>query len=297
LYWILSAAPACGQQLPLRYYGQAEGLKNLSVNALAQDRFGYLWAGTENGLFRFDGDRFLQVEIDDAADGAAQVNALLSDKNGRIWAGTDSGLYVRENGRFTEVRLDPRHALSTINTDKNLSFLPDGTLLVISNGKLYDVRARHGGWTASALFSDDRIRAIPDLAFAHSVLATIDGTIWLATRKSNRNALFRIRRDEVENFGAQAGLPDDYWSGLIEGPRGELWVRSINKLTRLPPVQQLDAATRPAQQRHLVHAAQRRRQHADRYGRRHRALRSGAQAFPADRRRQQGIERTMGCAR
>jgi diguanylate cyclase (GGDEF)-like protein len=235
LYWILSAAPACGQQLPLRYYGQAEGLKNLSVNALAQDRFGYLWAGTENGLFRFDGDRFRQVEIDAAADGAAQVNALLSDKDGRIWAGTDSGLYVRKNGRFTEVRVDPRHALSTANTDKNLSFLPDGTLLVISNGKLYDVRARHGGWTASAHFSDDRIRAIPDLAFVHSVLATRDGTIWLATRKSNRNLLFRIRREEVENFGAQAGLPNDYWSGLIEGPRGELWVRSINKLAYLAP--------------------------------------------------------------
>jgi hypothetical protein len=35
-----------------------EGLGNLNVNCIAQDRQGYLWVGTENGLYRYDGSQF-----------------------------------------------------------------------------------------------------------------------------------------------------------------------------------------------------------------------------------------------
>ena len=52
------AAPVRAQQYSFRYYGIEEGLTNLAVKVLFQDRTGFLWAGTENGLFRFDGQRF-----------------------------------------------------------------------------------------------------------------------------------------------------------------------------------------------------------------------------------------------
>jgi diguanylate cyclase (GGDEF)-like protein len=235
--WILSAAPAFGQQLPLRYYGRAEGLNNLSVAALAQDRDGYLWAGTENGLFRFDGDRFREIGIDGLAEGPLQVNALLAAADGRLWAGTDRGLHVRENGRFTEVRLDAQHSLPTYDTEGNLSPLPDGTLLVLSKDRLYDVRARAGGgWAVSPHFSERQLQANPDLASAHAVYATRGGAIWLATRNADgRNALFRIRGDKIERFGTDDGLTDDYWLGMLEGPDGEFWVRSVGTLRYLAP--------------------------------------------------------------
>ena len=43
------------QEYSFRYYGQEDGLTSLAVKVLYQDRTGFLWAGTENGLFRYDG--------------------------------------------------------------------------------------------------------------------------------------------------------------------------------------------------------------------------------------------------
>jgi len=54
------ATPAClGQQYSFSTI--ATGLGNLNVICIAQDRTGYLWVGTENGLYRFDGREFRAV--------------------------------------------------------------------------------------------------------------------------------------------------------------------------------------------------------------------------------------------
>jgi ligand-binding sensor domain-containing protein len=52
------ALPVKAQKYSFRYYGAEDGLTNLAVKVLLQDRTGFLWAGTENGVFRYDGQRF-----------------------------------------------------------------------------------------------------------------------------------------------------------------------------------------------------------------------------------------------
>jgi ligand-binding sensor domain-containing protein len=56
--WLALSASLQAQQYVFRAYRQAEGLKNLAVNALATDRTGFLWLGTENGVYRFLGSGF-----------------------------------------------------------------------------------------------------------------------------------------------------------------------------------------------------------------------------------------------
>src|SRR5579871_2628598 len=46
------ATGALAQGYSFRFYGAADGLQNLAVLSLAQDRAGYIWAGTEVGLYR-----------------------------------------------------------------------------------------------------------------------------------------------------------------------------------------------------------------------------------------------------
>jgi len=49
---------AWAQRYNFKFYGEEEGLKNLAVQAVLQDRAGFLWAGTQDGLYRYDGNRF-----------------------------------------------------------------------------------------------------------------------------------------------------------------------------------------------------------------------------------------------
>ena len=48
----------CAQEYSFRNFGGSEGLTNLAIRRIYQERTGFLWVSTENGIFRYDGDRF-----------------------------------------------------------------------------------------------------------------------------------------------------------------------------------------------------------------------------------------------
>ncbi len=50
----------------MRHWSSAEGLPSPSITALAKDPQGFLWVGTTNGLFRFDGRLFEEIPARDA---------------------------------------------------------------------------------------------------------------------------------------------------------------------------------------------------------------------------------------
>jgi hypothetical protein len=68
------------------------------VPTIAQDRAGFLWIATGDGLVRFDGYRFRPQERDSpdpAARNLGWIRALLAGRDGRLWIGTESdGLAV-----------------------------------------------------------------------------------------------------------------------------------------------------------------------------------------------------------
>src|SRR5437868_9155958 len=57
------------------------------VKALAQTRDGYLWVGTPDGLYRFDGVTFEHYEPPSSQFPAQNVNSLLSLPTGELWIG------------------------------------------------------------------------------------------------------------------------------------------------------------------------------------------------------------------
>ena len=84
-------------------------LSEARVWALAPGSQGFLWVGTESGLFRFHpaSNQLFRYGLhagDAARSGATHVRSLLTDKEGRLWVGTGDGLYRwREADRFEEL--------------------------------------------------------------------------------------------------------------------------------------------------------------------------------------------------
>jgi diguanylate cyclase (GGDEF)-like protein len=78
------------------------GLPQSTVDALARTRDGYLWVGTQDGLARFDGNRFEVFNVLNS-DGLSQshVRALAAARDGTLWIGTQSrGVVHVVNGKF-----------------------------------------------------------------------------------------------------------------------------------------------------------------------------------------------------
>lgn len=106
--------PLKAQRYNFKFYGQEEGLQNLAVQVVMQDRQGFLWVGTQNGLFRYDGSRFKAFTKDDGLPGV-RIESLQEAADGTLWVGTGTGLARRTGGGFETVSLgDDRAAAHAI---------------------------------------------------------------------------------------------------------------------------------------------------------------------------------------
>jgi len=81
---------------PSRALNTTDGLVNNAIQAIAQDRQGFLWLGTQDGLSRYDGSTFRTFRADARRPGTLVgnfVRAVAADPvRGGLWVGTGSGL-------------------------------------------------------------------------------------------------------------------------------------------------------------------------------------------------------------
>ena len=118
-----------------RTYGAAEGLSQLTVNAIVQDRHGFLWFGTQDGLNKFDAYGFsvFRHSLSDSLSLSDNyIWSLLEDPHGNLWIGTLSGglnCLPPEEQRFFHYAHDPANpqSLSSNNVTALLAD-SDGTL-------------------------------------------------------------------------------------------------------------------------------------------------------------------------
>ncbi len=96
-------APGAAQQYSFRHYGFAEGLQNLTILSLAQDGAGYIWAGSEGGLYRYDGSRFRLMAAAEGLPCTSEVHALHIAADGALWANTCGQIYRWDGKRFHSV--------------------------------------------------------------------------------------------------------------------------------------------------------------------------------------------------
>jgi diguanylate cyclase (GGDEF)-like protein len=116
-----------------RTFGSADGLPQNSVLALAQDRDGFLYAGTEHGLARYDGRDWRVLELP-AATRSYAVGALLATRDGALWIGTDSAGVWRAHGTRREAVALPVATSHTINA---LWEAPDGRVWIAAGDGLF----------------------------------------------------------------------------------------------------------------------------------------------------------------
>lgn len=73
-----------------------DGLTANYVKCIVQDRQGFMWFGTKNGLNRYDGSTIRHYDCTDPELGLGNnnIDALYCDENSNLWIGTDRGIYI-----------------------------------------------------------------------------------------------------------------------------------------------------------------------------------------------------------
>src|ERR1043166_492145 len=117
------------------------GLPQNTVQAIVQTQDGYLWAGTQEGLARFDGLNFTVFDKENTpAFKSNDIRFLIEDRQGRLWISTSYGLVCRQNGQFTSYTVNeglPDNSIGPIVEDSggNVWIGTAGGLTRFDNGK------------------------------------------------------------------------------------------------------------------------------------------------------------------
>jgi diguanylate cyclase (GGDEF)-like protein len=216
---ILTCGVLSAQEYSFRYFGLADGLTNLAVRQIYQDRAGFLWVSTENGIFRYDGERF---EAFGPAQGIpATSGAAFGDApDGSLLAGGDFGLYHLSGNRFEEISL-PAKAVSWaqgIQSDgKGHTFIgTDSGLIELSPA---------AGNQGKRQFEVLRFSRVPGTSGPEVAGVSVDGEIiWYGC------GLELCRKDlkGTTVLGRDSGLPAHVWLVIRKDREGNLWVRGKN---------------------------------------------------------------------
>jgi signal transduction histidine kinase/ligand-binding sensor domain-containing protein len=192
----------------------SEGFFKGEPRAIAQTPDGYLWLGTEFGLFRFDGIRRVPFEPTGVQLPSNNVRHLAVSRDGTLWIGTFKGLASWKGGVFTRYAEFAGNQVSTLFEDR------EGTLWVgtlgAPAGKLCGIRAGAVQCDADASRLGVGVLAISEYG----------GSIWV-------NAMTGLWR-------WTPGSPQLYWTqpigqgrALIEGDNGHLWIGTSEGIKQL----------------------------------------------------------------
>ncbi|MEX6686354.1 two-component regulator propeller domain-containing protein [Danxiaibacter flavus] len=112
------------QSFYFRHYQVEHGLSNNSVICSLQDKKGFMWFGTKDGLNRFDGYSFKifrNIPRDSLSIGSNFIHSLYEDKNENLWVGTDRGLfrYNPSSEDFNRIAHVPEMEVRDIVMDDN----------------------------------------------------------------------------------------------------------------------------------------------------------------------------------
>jgi signal transduction histidine kinase/ligand-binding sensor domain-containing protein len=216
------AATGTEPRYSFQHYGAESGLANSTILSLLQDNTGYLWVGTESGLYRYEGSLFRSFGAAEGLPCLAEVRGIVQAADGALWVVACNHLYRSAKGRFQLA------AAREIIVDSLQGLVSDGAggvLVGVSEGLLH---ASPG--------HDDRIHAgilplpYPLAGKAVRGLYRHEKTLWLGAEQ----ALWRWQESKLTRFAAADGLPAADWDAVRLTAAGDLWVRSV-KLTFCKP--------------------------------------------------------------
>lgn len=153
-----------------RHYQAEDGLSNSTVFTCLQDKKGFLWMGTKDGLNRFDGYTFKIFRNnpgDSLSIGSNWARTLFEDKSGTLYVGTNKGLYRYNDTAENFIPVNPSYGeVRDIKTDNS------GNLWYILNFTLYKYDIKN---------KIQRQYSLDFHAVATSVCVTSDNNVWVST--------------------------------------------------------------------------------------------------------------------
>lgn len=213
------------------------------VSCMLQDHIGFMWLGTSNGLYRYDGYELKAYQHDSEIASSLPDNyvySLYEDQQNRLWVGTDAGLSLldRKKGDFQTIPHRPRD-LTTLSDAAVLSIWENGNgeLWVGTRSGLNRIRFGDEGNEGSIRTFSYQIQQVEYTQGLSIQTIYLDskGDIWLGTG----SGLLKVSPDgaQIQAFTESSGAEQvGLVNSIYELDEGDLLVAGTAGLRILDPL-------------------------------------------------------------
>lgn len=227
------------QNIRFEHLSLEDGLSQSMVTSILQDRTGFLWIGTQDGLNRYDGYNFTVYKPDSTNPSSLSdrwITALAEDDDGYLWVGTRLGGLNRYNpvtGDFKRYPYSDEAGENEVSGSQITALLADkdGVWIGTENGlnllnpetnTVIHYRTSESATTLSsssisALFKDSH------------------GQLWVGTSNAGvnifdqKNNSFRAYRYDEDN---DSSLSNNWVRSIVEDKSGRIWIGTAKGLNR-----------------------------------------------------------------
>jgi len=167
--------------LKFQHFTSSKGLSQRSVMSILQDKKGYVWFGTRDGLNKFDGNKFVVYRHHSGDPNSLSNNyiqTMYQDSKGNLWIGTQNGLnkFNPEQNNFTQYKYSDSKISILSNIIWDIIQLNENTIWIATSNGIgqVDIEAKQisklKNETSNVNFLKNSTR---------NFLKTKDGNIWI----------------------------------------------------------------------------------------------------------------------
>lgn len=206
-------------------YQVNEGLSENAVTCILQDKKGFLWLGTKDGLNKFDGANFVAYrgQNNKGALGNNFIKSIAEAKNDKLYIGTDNGLYIMNLIDESFERLEHKLGLK-----KNI-MTSITSVIIDRKGMLWITTMFQGVFRYNPELNELRPVRLSDYDLTKTIVWSVfedkSGGIWIGSRvgllqyNNNRDIL-----EPVEGFTEYGNNSNKEILSIFEDVNGNLWL-------------------------------------------------------------------------
>ena len=225
-----TAASPLNTSLRFEQISLEDGLSQSVAYTVLQDKFGFLWIGTQDGLNRYDGHTFTIFRPD--PDNPSTINdrwisSIYEDNQGYLWIGTHFGglnRYDPESGTFTHFLNDPDNSKS-LASNRVSAILEDshGDFWIGTNNGLDRFNRENGEFEHFQSDTD-----IPTSISSNNITVLYEdsrGVLWVGTSGGGINRFNALDSTFTAfRFSQWDAIGRNYVSAILEDTPENLWI-------------------------------------------------------------------------
>lgn len=219
LLMLFSLAPAISQTPFFKQFNPNRDNVNLKTNVIYQDLNGYLWIGTSEGAYKYNGNEYVLYKLPKETIND-DVTAIFQDQSKTIWIGYYNGAIATiKNGVIAIFDIEeglPKKPITSILQDKNgtiwFTTAGEGVYYFLGN-RLYNINLDDG-------LNDN---------YVYTIIEDKAGKIWVGTDQGIAFCSTVKNQKVTGSLKLINGLPDEIVRTLKCDSKGNIWIGMQDK--------------------------------------------------------------------